>query len=385
MVRAARLMASRWDVAMLIVRSHLTRRKVVIFYSHQSGHRQTHQEIIASLAGSARDDITVIVMNRLNPKDRKDTPAQPRTTEIDDVPLQFLRLFRAEVVFTPFVGHRREDAPRGAVIVHPLVSLTSLDGVYEPQHFDDCDYVLCAGEHQVVSFREWSRDRPQWSGKILIRGGYPKLDLSLKSAAGKEGGDDGDTIVYAPTHVYPVNESLASLRRYGAQIVRALLSEGHRVIFRPHPVSFSDEDADLVAGIVKEHESNPRFILDRSENYVATYSMASLMVTDLSGTGFTFAFTFGRPAIFFSADVRAEEGLRGIQFECREKIGGVARTTEGLTGMVRRLLATANETKADIAAYRDATVFHLSASGRYIAERIDAIMARQTCQDWETL
>lgn len=383
--RAVRFLVVQPAATGMLLASRSSARPVLLFYCHQAAHRQIIQEILLALVDRHRDRFTIIVLNHFRPKAAsEDTRTPAGVHEVNEVPMNVLPAFGAAVLFTPHVGMRPHVIPRGATVVHLLVSLTSLDGVYGESHFDDYDYILCAGEHQIDSFQQWRKKRPQLAGKILMRGGYPKLDLALKSSA-SNGTDDGNTVVYAPTHVYPVNEALASLRQHGTQIVAALLAAGHRVIFRPHPVSFSDEDAALVARIVATHENDPRFSLDRSESYLASYSAASLMVTDLSGTGFTFAFTFGRPAIFYCENARGEEGMQGIQFECREKIGGVARSIADLTTLTKRLLEHSAEARSDIAAFRDQTIFHLGQSGRYVAERIDHILARSTCDDWTTL
>lgn len=91
-------------------------------------------------------------------------------------------------------------------------------------------------------------------------------------------------------------------------------------------MSFNDSDKSVVARIVDESSGNASLSIDRSKNYIATYAKANAMVTDLSGTGFTFSLSFLRPAVFFAPNEQAEEGLRGIQFEDRDQIGGVARS-----------------------------------------------------------
>lgn len=384
-IKASRILQSRPDVAQAIQLSRSSPKPVLVFCCPQPAHRQTIQDLLPPLSAADGRKYTIIVVNGFRPKDRSDVQTPRGIIELDEVPLNILPRFRCAAFIAPFVGLSRHDAPPGAVTVHLLVSITSLDGVYEAHQFDDYDYIVCAGGHQIESFHEWRQARPQLAGKILIRGGYPKLDLAIRSAAGKPAAADGNTIVYAPTHSSPVNGPLASLRDFGPQIVSGLLTAGHKVIFRPHPVSFGNVDAPLVAEIVAAHEGTPAFTLDRSENYVASYSAASLMVTDLSGTGFTYAFTFCRPAVFFSADAKAEEGLRGLQFECREKIGGVARTVPDLIATVRGLLNQTKEVGQQIAAFRDQTVFNLGSSGEYLAGCMGAILQRETCEDWERL
>jgi CDP-glycerol glycerophosphotransferase (TagB/SpsB family) len=265
-----------------------------------------------------------------------------------------------------------------------MISLAGMDGVLDENYFDEYDYIFCAGRHQVASFLKWRDRRPGLAGTVLIPGGYPKLDRVFDKAASSPRTKSAiPTVVYAPTHVYYVNEPLASLRLFGAEIVSSLLAAGFRVIFRPHPCSFIDQDQGLVRTIVASHRDNPSFVLDRSSDYFATFAQSWLLVTDLSGTGFTYSFGFERPAIFFAADGKAEEGLEGIQFESRERIGGVARSVPELIALARKLAES--DMGPAIRAFRDEAVFNVGTSAQYLTDRLDSIIARRPQKDWVRL
>jgi CDP-glycerol glycerophosphotransferase (TagB/SpsB family) len=197
--------------------------------------------------------------------------------------------------------------------------------------------------------------------------------------------DEMFSIVYAPTHIYETNEPFASLRTHGASIVRALLETGARVIFRPHPVSWRDEDADLVQDVINEHRSNDRFSVDKDPDYLPAYGASDLLVTDVSGTGFSYAFTFGRPAIFFARDADAERGLIGIQYQCRERIGAVVRTISQLVSSIDEMKLARAEKKREIEEFRNETVFHLGQSGQYIARQLLTIAEGGKSDEWVEL
>lgn len=356
---------------------------VVIAYCEQSSHLQTVQDILSGLAMRPKEFRCMLLFG-------PNFPSEPSEHSLlrwqhRDVPRAALATLSAAVLLTPVVGLPAYYKPRGAALVHPLVSLTGLDGVYGEGDFDGCDYILCAGQHQIENFRRWRRLRRRLAGKTLVPAGYPKLDWTLRRLDGIGGRTAHDTIVYAPTHVYAVNEALCSLRRHGADVVRALLDDGWRVIFRPHPVSFSDEDRTLVEEIVRSHQLDPMFSLDRGKDYMDSYSRASMMVTDLSGTGFTYAFTFGRPVLFLAPSADAEAGLGGIQFEARERIGGVVRSLPALRAAVRELQTDAAHMAAQIHQFRDSTIFNLGTSADYVVGHMGAIVRRDLPHDWARL
>lgn len=304
---------------------------------------------------------------------------------IHGVSYDMLENFRSRVLLTAMVGFPGELRPKNSIVVHALVSFTGLDGVYTASMFYGYDYILCAGPHHLEDFKRWSANFPQLRDKTLIAAGYPKLDLLFKELEHRPRckGTAKKTVVYAPTHVYAVNEKLASLRKHGREIVSHLLSLGYRVIFRPHPVSFNDSDRFLVDEIACAHSGNPDFELDASREYFSAYSKADVMVTDLSGTGFTFSFTFTKPAIFFVEDRQAESQLTGLQFEEREKIGFVARSVEDLEMALKNIDTI--DWSAKIREYRAVKVFNLGSSGEYAAESISKILCRQKSDDWVSI
>lgn len=370
-------------VGICAARTRLSRVPLVLFYCDQISHRQTVQELLVALHAQAAGRVQLVVLNGFDHRSRTAELCLPGVMEFAEAGAGVLRSFRPALLVTPCVGFRRKLVARGTPILHLLVSLTSLDGVYHESHFDDYDYVVCAGEHQVRSFREWRARRAALAGKTLIPGGYPKLDLQLRQMAlGKAATPKPRTVVYAPTHVYEVNEALASLRSHGAEIVRTLLQAGWRVVFRPHPVSWTDQEKDLVAGIVAEHRENPGFELDRAASYQAAYASSEAMVTDLSGTGFTYAFTFGRPVVFFAANAAGEAGLTGLQYEGRAAIGQVARSLPEMLTALTEFQVGRDELCRRIGEFRSRTIYNLLTSGDYLARAIGDILARRPQLEW---
>ncbi len=354
----------------------------VVVYCELESHLQNVENVISEISREGKKKIILVLGFNPSHVDLK----KMHGVKIVKAPSRsVMAIMRARIFITPCVGFRRVTSPVGSRIIHFLISLTSLDGVYADHHFDDYDYIFCAGRHQISDFSRWSK-KNNWGGKILIRGGYPKLDAQIERVAEWRGSKDKKiaekVVIYAPTHVYSINEKLASFRRHGEEILRTLLDSGFLVIFRPHPVSFKDEDKPLVAKICAEHEGNSRFVLDASKNYIEAYANADLMVTDLSGTGFTFAFTFQRPVIFFAADAQAEAGLDGIQFHRRHEIGSVVRNIHELGEQCWSLMVNKVEMEKKIAQFRDETIFNLGTSAKYFCECLPFIERGEVNKDW---
>lgn len=307
-------------------------------------------------------------------EDMPDLGCAEGVTAIAHATLGTLPAFKTRILYLPVPDLPRSLRPAGAVVVHGLMSMASMDGLYLDHHFDGFDYVLCGGPHHIDGLRKLALRRPSLAGLRLVPAGYPKLDLMLAAIRPRvPTAGAAATAVYAPTHVIATNEKLASLRRYGERIVASLLAGGYRVIFRPHPMSFVDEDRPLVERIAAAHGDDPKFSLDRSKDYTRTYASADFMVTDLSGTGFTFSLTFTRPCIFFAPDEVAELGLNGAQFEDRQRIGAVVRSDAELLEKAAELCRC--DMTDDLVRFRSEFVFNPGGSAAYIAGALRDILA----------
>ncbi len=358
----------------------------VLIYCEQPSHWQNVSEIYQALKKIDNGKIKIALLTSYTRKEYPEVDYPAGLFGLEGVSLSFVKNIDCKIMLTPFVGLPLGILPRSTVVIHSLVSLAGLDGVYEDSMFTGYDYILAAGPHHIHDFRRWSEQFPPLRGKTLIPAGYPKLDLLLKELGRRPQLlrlAEKKTVVYAPTHVYAVNEKLASLRRNGRRIVSHLLGLGYRVIFRPHPVSFYDKDRFLVDEIARAHSGNPDFELDASKEYFSTYSKADMMVTDLSGTGFTFSFTFTRPTIFFAADYESEAFLTGIQFKEREEIGFVVRSIGELHTALTKLDSL--DWSRKIGGYRAGKIFNLGSSGEYAAESIFKILCGQKAGNWVSI
>jgi hypothetical protein len=213
-------------------------------------------------------------------------------------------------------------------------------------------------------------DDPAAGGKryVIIRGGYPRLDQNI--AYFKANAVQEKTIIYAPTVPLPEWEEYVSVPRWASAIVDRLLTglPDYRIIFRPHPHSLQNPE---IQSLVNRFTPHPRFELDaaRGTNYMPTYSRAALMVSDTSGTAYTYSFTTGRPVVFFSPnDAQARAHNPGVRyFDYRTRVGLVAHDLDALVPNVTEALANAQRFEAEAFRLRDEIVFNIGTSSEYFA------------------
>ncbi len=232
----------------------------------------------------------------------------------------------------------------------------------------------------------------------IIPGGYLQLDRT--TAAMEDYSGPCRSIIYAPTLSlanYPHSDLVTSLDQ-GPCILEILLENfpDRTIIFRPHPSDYrlhelqrDDPRSRYFENMLELCRTNPRCILDdKATNYLDSYRQSALMVSDTSSTAFTFAFSTGRPVVFFSPrDPELVETLgENLKFvEDRNKVGEVVTSLDDLATAVLSLLeANAPETRS-LLELRDRMIFNPGNSARYFVENLDYIVKGDRHPDWHCI
>ena len=131
----------------------------------------------------------------------------------------------------------------------------------------------------------------------LINTGYLKLDKVMKEL--KKIKNTKSHILLAPTFSGQMkNYNMSSKLDI---IIDNILHMGEKIIFRPHPLDLTaNGKIKDIKKIVEKYENNSNFFYDNSHSYMSSYSKTKILITDFSGTAYTFAYATLRPVIFFS-------------------------------------------------------------------------------------
>ena len=91
-------------------------------------------------------------------------------------------------------------------------------------------------------------------------------------------------------------------------IEEILKNDKFKIIYRPHPVDLRNKEKKLVIkNIYEKYKNQSKFSLDDNTSYLESYKKSKILITDFSGTAYTYAFSKLRPVIFFSKN---EEKLK---------------------------------------------------------------------------
>lgn len=185
-------------------------------------------------------------------------------------------------------------------------------------------------------FIEYSKLKKESKTKI-INTGYLKLDHVFREV--KKIKNKKKHILIAPTackHYKAINLSTKL-----SKTINYLLKKKYEVIYRPHPIDLTKRgNYNLVKKINNNFKKNDNFFLDKSTSYLESYSKSFILITDFSGTAYTYAFSQNKPVIFFSMNEKKlfrKKLLNLYYFKDRKKIGFVVKNFSNLHNNLKKI------------------------------------------------
>ena len=254
-------------------------------------------------------------------------------------------LFGIDMFVSSYIVYTFPNAKNKIYINHdiydaPMVSTVNEDNLVKS--FFNYDYIFTSSNVTVEMITKkidefCSNDNNLKKPKI-INTGYLKLDHVYRIINSNKG--EENSILLAPTksNVFPEYDMSISVK----SIIKEILSNKEfKLIYRPHPGDLKDyNQRKKVMDICNYFKSNNNFTFDINTSYLESYQKAKIMITDFSGTAYTFAFCKLRPIIFFSKNEKSllNGNLANLYyFKDRTKIGVVEPNIENLNNSINVL------------------------------------------------
>lgn len=244
---------------------------------------------------------------------------------------------------------------------------------YKLFSFDYYDAFFCAGPDQAESLRALEASRGTRPKDLPVLG-CPYLDELVSRQKVDARGPEPQTVLVAPT--WGKNSLLS---RLGARAVLELEEAGLRVILRPHPQSFVSDET-VMKEVLEAIEGHPGIELDRRPDGFESMRRACVMVSDISGIMFDFAFVFLRPVVSLG-DGPLKDGFEAWEIPHPSWEEGILdaigkRIPVGdeasLVATVRELLEGRGAAGSDIERIRNAHVANFGEAGPAIARALVA-------------
>ncbi len=247
-------------------------------------------------------------------------------------PLLCKFIFGVDVFMSTYVCDYFSKSSKRIYIHHDIYDtpLTKKSNYKElVKKFINYDFIFTPSELSSQMFKKlfnFSKKKPK-----IISIGYLKLDYLLKQK--KKIRFKEDSIIIAPTDFNAFKKY--SLIRQLPKLINFIIKElKFRVVFRPHP---SNRENKQILDIKKKFISNKKFNFDISENYLNEYSKSFCMITDISGTAYTYAFLNERPVIFFSNNLIEKNYRYSNYIKDRVKIGYISKNINEILKIIYKI------------------------------------------------
>jgi len=297
----------------------------------------------------------------------------------------YLKFLEADVcaMTTPGLDVLQIKRSKGVDHYAHLIHAPTDAAIYKPYSFDYYDSILASGEHQINSIRKLEELRGTPS-KVLLRTGclyYDYLKRELKDLDTEPESTNRLTVLVAPT--WGAN---GLLKKFVKRALIPLLQKNWDVILRPHPQSFISE-VEMLDRLQEELTHYPNLQWDRDSNGLSSMKRADVMVSDLSGVIFDFAFLFEKPVI----TVKYELNTLGLEaadlpwppweVTVFDSIGQQIdeKNLDKMPEIIEQVIGT-YDNKNKIQEFRETSVFNFACTAAPVADELLHIRERIQCQ-----
>ena len=201
------------------------------------------------------------------------------------------------------------------------------------------NYIFLSSKSLAESFSKLFFKNKEKQDLIIKSTGYPRFDYFNKIK-----NKNKDSIIIAPANflAYPQH----SIIDFIDKIIQTIKKDfKFKIIVRPHPAnkkkfSLSQDKNSSVYKLINKYKNDKKVLFDFSDDYSNTYGRSCLMISDLSGTSFTYSFLTKRPVIFLSLRERLfKKQYKNLNYyKDRKKIGLVISDVKKMSPSIKTIL-----------------------------------------------
>lgn len=223
---------------------------------------------------------------------------------------------------------------------HDIYDAPMINRKFEKQLFlriGALDFIFCSSEISKNYLRKNIDKFKKNSKTKIINTGYIKLDHNLKKIKKSK---PTNTILIAPGYSlnYQKYNIYSSIEKI---ITRILDNTNQKLIFRPHPLDLTIKgDLLLINKIIDKYKNNKKFIVNLAPSYLKEFQKSDILITDLTSTAYTYAFSTLKPVIFFSKKEHLIAGNVNFNhkfFTDRTKVGSIVSNVDNIIDKIKFL------------------------------------------------
>jgi hypothetical protein len=253
-------------------------------------------------------------------------------------------------------------------IIHAPIDIFT----YRKFAFDYYDSVFCSGPHQVEGIRKLEEKRGT-EKKLLLETGLTYYDVMVEEVKNIALPEKKNPVVL----VAPTWKEYSILNRFGTSFFDYLLKDStYDIILRPHPQSYVSFPK-LMNELEDHLKGEPRVIIDRNQLGTESMAKSDLMISDLSGVFWDYAFLYSKPVLLLKTEFDTIEGFEGSELDYemwemreRDRLGREFDESEieNISKMVEKLLK--NPPSMQLEQLRKESVYNFGQAGEVAARQI---------------
>ena len=347
--------------------------KEIIFYAEHAGYYPNFEGILKELNIKSNKKFCYITSD-INDPILKNNDSKINSFYIKNFLPFFMLLVNCKVFVMTLTDLNQFHLKRSINNVHYVYvfhALVSSHMMYREGAFDHYDTILCVGPHHEKEIRKRERDL-NLKPKRLIQGGYYRLERISNKYKNLNLDHDGKNILIAPSWG-PQN----IIESCGIEIVKKLLDLKYKVMLRPHPET-TKRSPEILKKYCDKFADNENFVLQTDISGDEAMLKADLLITDLSGIAFEYAFGTNRPVLFIDLPKKIQNknyqklGIDPFELSIRNQIGFVLKTEElnNLENVVKNLINQKSLYKEKIKEIAEKSVYEFGNSSKVGAEII---------------
>ena len=175
--------------------------------------------------------------------------------------------------------------------------------------------------------------------------GYFKLDFLKKKI--KKYKIKENSVIIALTDIRHI-QSMSLINEIPGLIHLLLRKTNLKIIFRPYPANRKFKE---ILEIKNQFKNYKKFIFDDSDDYFKSYVTSKCLITDISGTAYTYAFFKKKPIIFFTKyeKILNKNKFSNLNyFKDRKKVGFISLSQKKTLQLVLNIDKFYNDKKKSI-------------------------------------
>ncbi|HPF94807.1 MAG TPA: CDP-glycerol glycerophosphotransferase family protein, partial [Tenuifilaceae bacterium] len=215
--------------------------------------------------------------------------------------------------------------------------------------------------------------------KLLLETGLTYYDVMLDDLNSITAAEKRNPIVL----VAPTWKEYSIINRFGVSFFSSLLKNTtFDIIFRPHPQSYVSFPR-LMDELNAFAETEPRLSVDTKPSGTESMAKSDIMISDLSGVIWDYAFLFSKPVLLLKTEFETIEGFEGSElnypmWEMRErpKLGRIftEEDIDSIGAIANELIG--NPPSVQLEKLRDESVYNFGNAGEAAANQILGIVKR---------